>query len=848
MSRARPGPLPDGPVGPSARTAETRRRPDAAPPRRDAAEEHAFTLAAGLAGALRRSWERGEPLAAEAVLGLAGGALFPYPAAALLVVLEEVRLRAEAGRPPPLDELVERFPAWQHELRHRLTAEPAEPRYPECGDVLHGFRLLAELGRGGQGCVFLALDGCLADRPVVLKVSPRHSEEHLALARLQHTHIVPLLTALDLPAERWRVLCMPYLGGAPLSAVLDALLPAPRRDGRTLLEALDRLQADAPVAAHRDGPARRLLSGLSHADAVAWMGACLAEALHFAHERGLVHLDLKPSNVLLAADGLPLLLDFHLARPPLAAGAAAPGWFGGTPGYMAPEHEAALAACREGRPLPSSVDGRADVYGLGVILYEALSGRLPAPGRPGPLHRVNPEVSRGLSDVLDKCLEPEPGRRYARAGDLADDLRRYLNRTPLRGVPNRSWSERWRNWRGRHPASLAWLGLLVLLTAALAAGLLGSWFTADGRRREGAAALAEGRGLLAAGKPEEAERSFERGLGRARGVPLTADLCRDLEAGRSRAHDLRVARSVRALADDLRFRVEPEALAPDEARRLDELCRAAWRRGPGDGADEAVRADLLDLAILSADLHVRAAAGGDERAARREAVRLLAEAEERCGAGPATAAERARHLRALDDPAAKEAEAEAARQAPRTAWEFAALGRSALRDGRLDEAAAALAEAVRRQPQGLWPNFYRGVCAYRRGRADEAVEAFTVCVALAPDRATCYYNRARALTALRRLDDAARDLDRCLELDAALADAWLARGVLRYEAGRLDDALADLAEARSRGADPAAVAYNRALVHHARKDRAATLADLDECLRHRPDHAAARALRARLGP
>src|SRR5262249_52762468 len=159
-----------------------------------------------------------------------------------------------------------------------------------------------------------------------------------------------------------------------------------------------------------------------------------------------------------------------LARPPLEAGGAAPASFGGTPGYMAPEQEAAFEAFRQGYAAPGPVDGRADVYGLGSILFEALAGRPAAPGQPEPLHRLSRQVGRGRGDAVARCLEPDPRRRYPRAGDVAADLRCYLARLPLRGVPNRSWAERWRNWRGRHPGFASRLGLSVLLTAALAAG------------------------------------------------------------------------------------------------------------------------------------------------------------------------------------------------------------------------------------------------------------------------------------------------------------------------------------------------------------------------------------------
>src|SRR5262249_35603970 len=142
------------------------------------------------------------------------------------------------------------------------------------------------------------------------------------------------------------------------------------RTGQGLLDALDRAARVLPVASGTaPSPARVFLAGASYVRAVCWVGACLADALQYAHERRLVHLDLKPSNVLLAADGQPMLLDFHLAREPIHPDGGAPAWLGGTAGYMSPEQEAALQAVAQGRPVPCPVDGRSDVYSLGVVLY-----------------------------------------------------------------------------------------------------------------------------------------------------------------------------------------------------------------------------------------------------------------------------------------------------------------------------------------------------------------------------------------------------------------------------------------------------------------------------------------------
>src|SRR5262249_44365034 len=167
---------------------------------------------------------------------------------------------------------------------------------------------------------------------------------------------------------------------------------------------LGQTQAAARVAIPVEGPACRFLARASYVQAVCWIGACLADALQYAHERGLVHLDLKPSNVLLAADGQPMLLDFHLARAPILAGSPPPDWLGGTPAYMSPEQQVALTAVRECRQVPVGVDGRTDIYSLGLVLCEALGGVLPAPNQNPALwlRRRNPQVSVGLADLLGK--------------------------------------------------------------------------------------------------------------------------------------------------------------------------------------------------------------------------------------------------------------------------------------------------------------------------------------------------------------------------------------------------------------------------------------------------------------
>src|SRR5207247_1665357 len=147
-----------------------------------------------------------------------------------------------------------------------------------------GYQVLTELGRGAEGRVFLAIQPALPNRPVVLKVTALRAGKQLSLARLQHTHIVPLHAIHDDPDHDLRFLCMPYSGGAPCLQVFAALghTPPAARSGQHLLEALDRTQP-AEAAIPGEGPARRLLARLSFVRAVCWLGATLADALHYAH-------------------------------------------------------------------------------------------------------------------------------------------------------------------------------------------------------------------------------------------------------------------------------------------------------------------------------------------------------------------------------------------------------------------------------------------------------------------------------------------------------------------------------------------------------------------------------------
>jgi serine/threonine protein kinase len=729
-----------------------------------------------LAAELAAAWRQGERLLVEDFLAR-HPEVNATPDLTARLVYEEYCLRQELDPDAATMEVLGRFPHLDAELKlilecHRLMERTAPaPIFPEVGEMMGGFHLVAELGRGARGRVFLATQPALADRPIVLKLSPMGDLEHLSLARLQHTHVVPLYAQEDFPTRNLRALCMPYLGGTTLAGLLQALAEVPprARTGQQVLDVLGRIETPVPVALPRPGATAAFRT--SYARAVCWIGACLADALHYAHERGLVHLDVKPSNVLLAADGQPMLLDFHLAQEPIPAGEPAPGWLGGTSGYMSPEQEDALAAVQTGEVVARAVDGRSDIYSLGVLLYETLAGQLPQGKAPRRLEKVNAQVSVGLADIVHRCLEREPGRRYPDAARLAVDLRRHLDDLPLRGVSNRSLGERWRKWRRRQPYGL----LLHTLLIAFFSGLLtvGSVYLSWREKRYGEVDqyFRDAQAQMHQQRYGEAVGMLKRGIERARDLPGARALKKGLDDHLRLAERAADVQHLHLQAEIVRYLFEFNFRDLRMPLILEAGCRQAWearhllRPTPEmvlTRGEENVRFDLLDIAVFRADFHVRAAEarGEDLARARREALDLLDEAERVCGPSPVIDHDRRLLHQALGLP---EPAREAADRSARSAEEHCSLARRLLLSGDTAAARAEVEAARRLQPEGFWPNYCYGVWAYRAGKYAEAQEAFCLCVGRFPS-AECLWKRGQAYAAAGRTQEALQDLDRVLLL------------------------------------------------------------------------------------
>src|SRR2546421_3764646 len=282
------------------------------------------------------------------------------------------------------------------------TARAAE-LLGELGD----YELLEEIGRGGQGVVFRARQKSL-NRTVALKIislGQWASKAHLkrfrleaeAAARLEHPGIVPIHEVGERDGSCY--FSMKFVEGGQLDEVARRE-PMPPRRGAELI-------------------------------------AKVARTVHYAHEHGILHRDIKPGNILLDAKGEPHLTDFGLARLVESESSVTQTLdVLGTPSYMAPEQAAGNNA---------AVSSATDVYGLGAVLYQLLTGQPPFAGgttyetikllldtEPRPPRLVNPKIDRDLSTICLKCLEKDPKRRYASSLALAEDLERWLKHEPIR--------------------------------------------------------------------------------------------------------------------------------------------------------------------------------------------------------------------------------------------------------------------------------------------------------------------------------------------------------------------------------------------------------------------------------
>ena len=522
------------------------------------------------------------------------------------VVLE--RLAAEfverhrQGEHPPLSEYTSGYPDLAADIRDLFPAlvqiEKLKPRADAGGTSepaavpsdggkpkhLGDYRILRVAGRGGMGVVYEAEQESLG-RHVALKVLPssallnptyleRFRREAKAAARLHHTNIVPVFgvgehdgvpyyamqfirgEGLDKVLADVRRMRLQPGQAAPATAVFEGSIAHSLLTGRFAAPPV----ADAPgsAAAPAARPAAPPTSGLTvsgpeadYCRGVARIGVQVAEALAYAHRQGVLHRDVKPSNLLLDAQGTVWITDFGLAKAEGAEELTQTGDIVGTLRFMAPERF-------EGKSLPQS-----DIYALGLTLYELLTLRpafddtnkarlvervLHEP--PVPPRKVDPRVPRDLETVVLKCLEKDPAERYAKAENLAEDLRRFLADRPIQARRTPLQERAWR-WCRRNPVVAGLLtavaGLLVVIAVVSSVmawrlsrehkDAVANWHHAEEAERELKEQLSQSR--LTQARAGRFSRQPGRRFDGLKALAEAARLARELDAPAERFLELR---------------------------------------------------------------------------------------------------------------------------------------------------------------------------------------------------------------------------------------------------------------------------------------------------------------------
>ncbi len=686
----------------------------------------------------------------------------------------------------------------------------SDEAFPSAGSYFGEFKLIRELGRGAFARVMLAEQRDLGQRAVVLKLSPTRSLEPQHLARLQHTHVMPIHSVHEV--DGLVAVCMPFFGERTLADLMRHLVGRQElpRSGQELLSTLvakqdETVVGDRTITTPRGvkpterRPLDPRLQKLNYVDAVLTLVSDIAAGLGHAHDRGIVHRDVKPANILLTDDGRPLVLDFNLSDETVVNGRESLT-VGGTLPYMAPEHLQAVV--QGGRVGPAS-----DIYSVGTLLFELLSGRRPyseaAATRdedllamrterlePAPLvTQFNRSASPAVAAIVAKCLAPAPENRYRSMADLEEDLQRQLHHLPLRHAPNPSVKERFSKWRRRRPklvsaTSVAAVAavLLAILASALVARNARLAKLDAAQRYQQFLTLADAARISLSVPDGEAE-PINRGLAVVRGVlePLagsTPELrqqpwFQNLSAEQQTELAQRLTElnylSARGEAILAKLAVTETESQKHRARGLEANSRAAeWAIGAGSqkalerqrqllrGEPVLKNADLAATAPAESLLNVQQLLSEQDYASALPQLELLANERP-------------------TDP---------------VVWLLRGNCQAALGD--LPAAEGSYTTAAALHGGSSTGYFNRGLCRYQQGEFEAAAADFTIALGKVGKSPSILLNRALAQLSAGKLQPALADLDAAIALPDCSPRAYLIRAQVRARTGDKAGSLQDL--------------------------------------------------------
>ena len=685
-----------------------------------------------------------------------------------------------------------------------------------------GFRIVSCLGAGAFSEVYLATQSELSDRYVVLKVVEEAVEEPQKMAMLQHTNIVPIFSFHQLGNRS--IICMPYNGRVTLNDFILRAGKAKVRGGASLVETI-RKKVDKSIARRQSGKRGSLLGramdpaadenavllpleklqGMSCNDLALWMFQRVATGLAHSHARQVLHGDIKPKNILVRNDGEPSLLDFNLSQDLASKNLEQ---VGGTVPYMAPEIYRGLMG-QEVQPSEAS-----DIYSLGVVMYEFVTGRHPYPyteslaptdlesmikARRNPVAwEVDDKVSVGTKSIVQRCLEFQPEDRYPSAEALQVDLDREFRNERLL-VAKDSWVNRGKKWVKRHPKFAS--GGTVGIALAIAMIPLVLWAAFQMQRSKSLAAAEHVRSFKKQsvgamvewmadpqrrGKPalDSLKKPMAQFVSLGAGEESDVDLSYLDESAR-KEYDQAIWQYVGnvAFAELTYLRTQADRSAPDQNSLtfLDQLIEYSQALPQAERSRSlkfirSHRASLAGDTEIAETLRAQAnAAGFDSQSeAYLEIVRLLVDRERQ------TAIEMLISL------------AQNETIQPSLRWTM--LGRTQFDSKQYEQAKVSFTHSIETDPDNgrLW--HMRGLCFQLLGQTDFAIADFTQALRLEPDMTFALSNRGRLYLTKDHFDPAkaVSDFTAALDSNPTHVGLLLARSAAYRSAKEFKKAQADL--------------------------------------------------------
>lgn len=781
---------------------------------------------------------------------------------------------------------------------------------PEPGDKFLQFKLERLLGSGSFGRVFLARQGDLANRLVALKITADVGGEAKHLAQLQHTNIIPIYSVHRV--QNLRAVCMPYFGSATLADLVSQIkgkdsipntwadfvssfylrqktsqngtplnqLKTPEQEDitKTLRDTSIELSPAKPEVQTpllQTQPGNEIvpvvsefslfhkafdssnLKNLDYVSAILWVMKRIADGLAHAHDRGIIHRDLKPANILFSDDGEPLLLDFNIAADTKESGFHQ---IGGTLPYMSPEH---LMSLQEDNLV---VETSCDIYSVGVIFYELLTGSLPFPSHYGSMHEIiplmvadrqnspktpahynNPHVSPAINAIVERCLHPNPLLRYHSAYELTEDIDRQLHNLPLRFTQEPSYRERIKKWSRRNPVLTSNSFIISACLMLLLAGLF-AYLKHDQNYRIGKANLLYRNvqdqwpkivsGLLGQ-KQLRQERDESLALCLKTIEPYLTEIGDENWTEQNLVQILEPNQRtelVRNLSELMYFMAKSEAedslTSKDQATRLMKLDSAESylkkaRTGFANKSEPASFSRLdqkisdirnnreLSRAIISAPPLASSAGFQNnlDMTGARDRILDLADSEQGVKDSNFLAT-----LTLMNE------------QSSTNPYTWTLLGNAFASNGQIQKAIDDYGHAIALDKDVVWPRLHRGILFLEKFDYQSALRDFNQVVLKRPDLSHGWLNRAIARMGLADFQGALDDLDQISELQDTPTRVGFIRARCLDQLGRIEEALKTREETLRKRPNEEASWVSRGL-EFLKKDPNAALADFEEALK-----------------